>query len=169
MIETQAVEWFDASGAPLPSPATAHRFAITGTPRLQVSGGNRFTTQLRFSFSQAGSAVALAATVDVAAAMWGLATTIEPLMLQEASDQISAFFAFAADFFGTARRAPAASVEDEASDDSAATHEAAVGAAAPPGVFVLPSCRSCHRLAGDKKNFQASRSTKPVVRNPLSG
>lgn len=104
MVESQSAEWSrDADGAAVCS--------VLSVPTLQVPGGERFTSPTLFEFAQRGGDVAVRCSVRCTAALWGLAGTIEPMMLAEATATLRGFLDFCVAYFEAAmaaRRATAA-------------------------------------------------------------
>jgi hypothetical protein len=66
---------------------------------VSASGGKRFSQSLTISYSQAHDAVRVAGGLEVAANIWGLSGSIEPIMLEEARTQLSRFFQFAQHYY----------------------------------------------------------------------
>lgn len=112
IVDRQACVWepatpassCDSDTARAHTSATAPGFQVSSTPEVQISGGKRFVSNLCISFVQHSCDVHARGSVEVAANIWGLQGSIEPVMLREARTQLVSFFAFARHYYYTATK-----------------------------------------------------------------
>jgi hypothetical protein len=116
-------------------------FTVVSIPTVQMVGGDRFTTELTFTFRRRaagmGGGVRAVCSFRVAVKIWGLQSAIEPVMMAEAKKSLAAFFPFMAEYFHLHGALPESILEGTAPSRTACVaclHEAAVA---------NPGARSC--------------------------